>query len=90
MNWIIAAIGVPLFAVFVGVPLLIGYYTLYVGKRMKKSAGSKLDLTAFWFNFLAFMWMWAERIEEIIEAMPFFKRDLSETLGVKPDDGRIT
>ena len=74
----------------IGLPWLIGMYTLYVGMRMKKSAGSKLDLTAFWFNFLAFMWMWAERIEEIIEAMPFFKQDLSETLGVKVDDGRIT
>lgn len=74
----------------VGIPMLIGYYTLYVGKRMKKSAGSKLDQTAFWFNFLGFMWMWAERIEEIVEAMPFFKKDLSETLGVKADDGQIT
>ena len=69
---------------------LIGLFTLYVGLRFRKSAGSKLDLTAFWFNWLGFMWMWAERIEEIIEAMPFFKQDLSETLGVKPDDGRIT
>ena len=66
---------------------LIGAYTLYVGMRMKKSAGSSLDLSAFWFNFLAFMWMWAERTEEIVQAMPFFKRDLSETLGVKEDDG---
>jgi len=69
---------------------LIGLFTLYVGLRFRKSAGSKLDLTAFWFNWLAFMWMWAERVVEIIEAMPFFKQDLSETLGVKPDDGRIT
>lgn len=75
---------------FIGIPMIIGYYTLYIGKRMKKSAGSILDLTAFWFNFLAFMWMWAERVNEIVEAMPFFKKDLSETLGVKEDDGRIT
>lgn len=76
--------------VFIGIPCLLGYYLLYVGMRFKKSAGSTLDQTAFWFNWLAFIWMWAERVKEIVEAMPFFKQDLSETLGVKEDDGRIT
>ena len=67
---------------------LLGLYTLYVGMRFRKSAGSILDLSAFWFNFIVgFMWMWAERSKEIVAAMPFFAKDLSETLGVKEDDG---
>lgn len=84
------AIGIFVLTLFVGVPMLLGYYLLLVGKRFKKSAGSSLDQTAFWFNWLAFIWMWAERSKELVEAMPFFEQDLSETLGVKPDDGRIT
>lgn len=85
--WLLAAVvsGLVFF-----IPWLLGLYLLYVGKRCKKSAGSSLDQTAFWFNFIAFMWMWAERIKEIIAAMPFFEKDLSETLGIKPDDHRIT
>lgn len=74
----------------IGIPMIIGYFVLYVGMRCKKSAGSKLDLTAFWFNFLGWIWMWAERIEEIVEKHPHWKQDLSEILGYRPDDGRIT
>lgn len=72
----------------VGVPMMLGYYLLYVGLRFKKSAGVDADATAFWFNWIAFVWMWAERSKEIVAAMPFFGKDLSETLGVRPDDGR--
>lgn len=87
------AIGIIVLVLFVGLPMLLGYYVILVGKRFKKTAeqqGIKIDQTAFWFNWLAWMWMWAERVKEIVEAMPFFKQDLSETLGVKTDDGRIT
>jgi len=81
-------LDIILTTLFIGLPCLIGYYVLYVGMRCKKSSGSSLDLSAFWFNFLAFMWLWAERIDEIVKAMPFFQKDLSETLGIRPDDGR--
>ena len=84
------AIGFIVAVVLVGLPMLLGYYLLYVGLRFKKSAGATVDKTAFWFNWIAFVWMWAERAKEIVAAMPFFEKDLSETLGVKPDDGRIT
>lgn len=93
MEPLIYAAGVLVFTIVVTVLvllMLVGAYTLYVGLRCKKSAGSKLDLTAFWFNFLGWMWMWAERIEEIIAAHPHWEKDLSETLGYKKDDGRIT
>lgn len=69
----------------------LGVYVVFVGHRFTGSAseaGIKFDKSAFWGNFLAWIWLWAERSKEIIQAMPFFKRDLSETLGVKPDDGK--
>jgi hypothetical protein len=84
------AIGIILLVIFVGLPMLLGYYLLYVGSRFKKSAGTTADQTAFWLNWLVFIWMWAERSAEIVAAMPFFAKDLSENFGVKTDDGRIT
>ena len=84
------ALGIILLTLLVGLPMLLGYYLLYTGLRFKKSAGASVDITAFWFNWLAFIWMWAERSKEIVAALPFFAQDLSETLGVKPDDGRVT
>jgi len=86
MFWIEAiAVSIFLFA-----PALLGYYLLYVGMRFKRSARVSVDQTAFWLNWLAWVWLWAERSREIAKALPFFGRDLSETFGVKYDDGRIT
>lgn len=84
------AIGIILLVLFVGLPMLLGYYLILVGVRFKKSAGATVDQTAFWLNWFAFVWLWAERAKEVVAAMPFFGKDLSETFGVKPDDGRIT
>lgn len=75
---------------FIGIPMVLGYYWLYIGMRFKKSAGAMVDQTAFWGNWIVFSWMWAERAKEIVAAMPFFSKDLSENFGVKKDDGRIT
>ena len=74
----------------VGLPMILGYYWLYTGMRFKKSAGATVDQTAFWGNWIVFSWMWAARAKEIVAAMPFFSKDLSENFGVKVDDGRIT
>jgi len=93
MNWILTAIGVPLFVVVVCLPWILGCFLLLVGKRFRRSAhesGVKIDLTAYWTNFLVFVWSWAERAKEIVEKMPFFKKDLTETFGIKEDDGRVT
>lgn len=73
----------------VGLPWLLGLYLVYVGLRFKRSTPA-VDQTAFWLNWLAFVWLWAERSIEIVAAMPFFSKDLSETFGVKEDDGRVT
>lgn len=84
------AIGIIMLVLLVGLPMLLGYFLIYVGMRFKKSAGATVDLTAFWTNWLVFVWSWAERVKEIVAAMPFFEKDLTETFGIRPDDGRIT
>lgn len=77
-----------LFYGIASIPYFLGLYLIYVGMRFKKSA--RVDQTAFWLNWLAFVWLWAERSKEIAAGLPFFQKDLSETFGVKPDDGRVT
>ncbi len=93
MNWLLAAISVPVFVIVVCIPWILGCYLIIVGKRFKKNAhesGVKIDLTAFWTNWLVFVWHWAERVKEIVAAMPFFTKDLTETFGTRPDDGKVT
>ena len=83
--------GVILIFVYV-VPWFLGLFLLYVGLRFRKSAheaGVELDISAFWGNWLIWVWMWAERAKEIVLAMPFFQKDLSENMGVKQDDGKV-
>lgn len=87
---IVLVLAIFLGVFLIGIPMILGYYWLYVGKRFKKSAGATVDQTAFWGNWLVFTWMWAARTKEIVAAMPFFAKDLSENFGVKEDDGRIT
>ena len=87
---VMTAIGIIVLTLFVGLPMLLGYYLIYVGMRFKKSAGVTVDQTAFWINWLVWVWLWAERVKEIVAAMPFFEQDLTETFGIRPDDGRIT
>ena len=75
---------------FVGIQTILGPSVFFTGMRFKKSAGATVDQTAFWGNWIVFSWMWAARAKEIVTAMPFFSKDLSENFGVKKDDGRIT
>lgn len=82
--------AIAILMIVFGIPWLLGFYLLYVGKRFKDSAheaGVHVDKSAFWLNWLAWVWFWAERSKEIVEAMPFFQKDLSENFGVKDDDG---
>lgn len=90
MNWLFMALGVPLFILFVGLPWVLGCYLIYVGRRFRESAGATVDWTAFWTNWLVWIWLWAERKKEIVAAMPFFQKDLTETFGIRPDDDKIT
>lgn len=91
MDYIKAALYAPaivLFILLIGVPWLNGVLDLYMAHRFKKS--TKSDQTAFFLNWNAFKWGWLHTADEIVEKLPFFKKDLSETFGIRPDDGRIT
>ena len=80
------AIGIFVLTIFVGIPMLLGYYLLYVGKRFRKSAGATVDVSAFWSNWIVFVWSWAEQSKAIVEALPFFTRDLTENFGIREPD----
>lgn len=86
MIWVIIAILVGTF--LVAVPMILGYYLIYVGLRFKKSTDA--DQTAFWSNWLVFVWSWAEQSDAVVAAMPFFRKDITETFGIRKDDGKIT
>lgn len=90
MNWLIMALGVPLFIVFVGLPWVWGVADLYIAYRFRRDNKSEKDQTAFFLNWIAFKWAWVSVSDNIVEAMPFFKKDLTETFGIRPDDGKIT
>lgn len=89
LTWLIVLIIILLTPVVV-VLALLGLYVLYVGSRFKKSAGAKVDGTAFYTNWLVFIWAWAEQSDYIVAAMPHFKKDLTETFNIRPDDGETT
>ena len=84
------AIGVFLFLLLVGIPWLWGIIDLYTAHRFRRDNKAKKDQTAFLLNWVAFKWSWVSVSDKIVEAMPFFKKDLTETFGIRPDDGEIT
>jgi len=90
MNWLLMAIGIPLFILFVAVPWLNGAADFYIAHRFRRDNKSEKDQTAFLLNWIAFKWSWVSVSDKIVEAMPFFKKDLTETFGIRPDDGRVT
>ena len=85
--YIIAAV---LFLLLIGIPWLNGVFDLYIAYRFRSDNKAKKDQTAFFVNWVAFKWSWISVSDKIVEAMPFFKKDLTETFGIRPDDGRIT
>ena len=85
---IMTSIGIVVFILLVGIPWLNGVLDLIMGWRFSRNTNS--DKSAFWLNWNAFKWGWLHNADEIVERMPFFKQDLSETFGIRPDDGRIT
>ncbi|HNP65789.1 MAG TPA: hypothetical protein PKH39_17790 [Woeseiaceae bacterium] len=85
MFMIAVLIGVLLSPVFI-----MGALIIVVGLRFKKNMKKKGDVTAFWSNWIAFIWAWAEQAESVVELVPHFRRDLTETFGYRPDDGRVT
>lgn len=90
MFWIWLYLGATIFTVVVAIPWVNGVMDFYIAYRFRKEAKGKVDLTAFFLNWIAFKWSWTNYWHKIVEAMPFFEKDLTETFGIREDDGRIT
>lgn len=65
-----------------------GLADLYMAWRMRRSG--YIDKTAFLWNWFNLKWTLASRARIVAEKLPFLKQDLTEVVGVKEDDGKIT
>jgi len=83
--YILAAV---LFILVIGIPWLNGVLDFIMAYRFAKNHHT--DKTAALLNWNAFKWSWLHQLEAMVEAMPFLRRDLTETFGIRPDDGRTT
>jgi biotin transporter BioY len=83
--YILAAV---LFILLIGIPWLNGVLDFIMAYRFAKNHHT--DKTAALLNWNAFKWSWLHQLEAMVEAMPFLRRDLTETFGIRPDDGRTT
>ena len=65
-----------------------GLTDLYMMLRMRKNG--YIDKTAALWNWFNLKWALASRAEIVAEKLPFLKQDLTEVIGVKPDDGKVS
>ncbi len=65
-----------------------GLTDLYMCWRMRRSG--YIDQTAALLNWFQLKWALASRAEIVAEKLPFLKKDLTENIGVKADDGKTT
>ncbi len=79
-----------IFIVIVGIPWVWGCVDIVIMLKFKKEMGRKGDQTAIGINWIAFKWSWINYSHKIVEALPFFQKDLTETFGIRPDDHKIT
>ncbi len=90
MTLLFHAIAIILLLFVVFIPWLFGAIDIYTALRFRRDNKSTVDQTAFLLNWIAFKWSWVSVSDKIVEAMPFFKKDLTETFGIREDDGKIT
>lgn len=90
MNFLLHVIAIVLLLFLVAIPWLNGVADLYMAFRFRREVKTEADQTAFFLNWFAFKWGWVNYSHKIVEALPFFKKDLTETFGIRDDDGRIT
>ena len=67
---------------------LWGLGDIYCWYRLARKP--EIDWTASVLNWWALKWVWASQTKIMVEKLPFLSRDLSETFGVKPDDGKVS
>lgn len=90
MNFLLHVIAIVLLLLLVALPWLNGVADLYMAFRFRREVKTEADQTAFFLNWFAFKWSWVNYSHKIVEALPFFQKDLTETFGIRDDDGRIT
>lgn len=73
---------------FVGLLAFWGLGDLYMCWRMRRSG--HIDQTAALWNWFNLKWSLVTRSEIVSEKLPFLKKDLTEVIGVKEDDGKTT
>ena len=61
---------------------------LYMAWRMRRKG--YIDQTAFVWNWFNLKWALASRARIVAEKLPFLKKDLTEVIGVKQDDGEVS
>ena len=67
---------------------LWGLMDLYMVWRMRRSG--YIDKTAALWNWFSLKWALASRARIVAEKLPFLKKDLTEVIGIKPDDNKTT
>ena len=71
-----------------GILAFWGLTDLYMMWRMRRSG--YIDKTAAIGNWFCLKWALASRAEIVAEKLPFLKKDLTEIINVKADDGKTT
>lgn len=69
-------------------PALWGLGDLYCLYRFRRNP--EIDKTAAFMIWIGLKWGFASQTRRIAEKLPFVSQDLSEMLGIKDDDGRVT
>ena len=69
-------------------PALWGLADMYVCYRLvrKEEVDSTAGVTWYW----ALKWAFASQTRVMVQKLPWLSQDLTEALGIRPDDGRIT
>lgn len=70
--------------------ITLGMYTAYVAWRFTWNGEGIVDQTAGFLSYLFVMWFLSTRTEEVAAKIPFVSKDLSEMIGWRKDDGKIT
>lgn len=69
---------------------LWGMLDVYAMLRFRKKAKGFVDSSAIMGNWINLKWMFASRWKEMVVKHPWLSQDLSEVLGEKEDDGKVT
>ena len=67
---------------------LIGLADLYIAYRFIRKP--EIDSTAGFTWYWASKWAFATQTKTMAEKLPFLSQDLTEALGIRPDDGKTT